>query len=169
MLSRNIIVLSALSACLAGTMPLMAQAQEPAYGMMFQPKPTAAPSQEPPALVLDSRPLTQADVDNAVINSKKPNPTIRTPTPSDLARMPLSNVPSAEPASFEQQQAARMAAWQAQEEQRIEHERQVRLAQEAEARKTQVVVVQQQQDPFLSRILAIPRAIGYLFGGGTVR
>lgn len=148
----------------------MAQAQEPAYGMMFQPKPTAVtPSQEPPALVLDSRPLTQADVDNAVINSKKPNPAVRTPTPSDLARMPLSNVPSAEPASFEQQQAARMAAWQAQEEQRIEHERQVRLAQEAEARKTQVVVVQQQQDPFLSRILAIPRAIGYLFGGGTVR
>lgn len=147
-----------------------AHAQEPAYGMLFQPKkPTAPAPEEPPALVLDSRPVTQADVDNAVINSQKPNPTIRTPSPSDLARMPLPNTPSAEPASFEQQQAARMAAWQAQEERRIEHERQVRLAQEAEAQKQKIVIVQRQEDPFLSRVMAIPRAIGYLFGGGVVR
>lgn len=149
----------------------MAHAQEPGYGMLFQPKPaTAAPTptnQDEPPLVLKSRPVTQADVDAAVANTQKPSAVPRTPSPMDLARMQLPTVPSAAPATFEQQQEARLAAWNAQEEKRIEHERQVRLAQEAEAKK-QVIVVQQ-QDPFLSNILAIPRAIGYLFGGRTVR
>ena len=78
--------------------------------------------------------------------------------------MPLLSTPSAEPASFEQQQAARVAAWEAQEERRLEHERQVQAALEAERNKPKVVVVQQ-QDPFLSNLLSIPRAISYLFGG----
>jgi hypothetical protein len=81
--------------------------------------------------------------------------------------MHVPSVASAAPATFEQQQEARLAAWQAQEEKRIDEERTIRLAQESESKK-QVIVVQQ-QDPFLSNLLAIPRAIGYLFGGRTVR
>lgn len=150
----------------------LAQTQaQPAYGMMFQ-KPQAAPPAQEPALQLpplSSRPLTAQDVDKAVTNANAQNArSIRTPTPMDLARMPLPSTPSAEPASFEQQQAARAAAWQAQEERRLEHERQVQAALEAERNKPKVVVVQQ-QDPFLSNLLAIPRAIGLLFGGATVR
>lgn len=152
----------------------LAQTQAPAYGMMFQKPQAAQPAQEPtlqlPQLPpLSSRPLTAQDVDNAVTNANAQNArAVRTPTPMDLARMPLPSTPSAEPASFEQQQAARAAAWQAQEERRLEHERQVQAALEAERNKPKVVVVQQ-QDPFLSNLLAIPRAIGLLFGGGTVR
>ena len=141
---------------------------QPAYGMMFQ-KPQAAPqTPQEPALQLpplSSRPLTSGDVDNAVSNANaQAARTIRTPSPIDLARMPLLSTPSAEPASFEQQQAARVAAWEAQEERRLEHERQVQAALEAERNKPKVVVVQQ-QDPFLSNLLSIPRAISYLFGG----
>lgn len=136
--------------------------------MLFHaPKPATPALEQEPALVLKSRPLTQADVDTAVANAQKPSAVVRTPSPMDLSRMQLPVVPSATPATFEQQQEARMAAWQAQEELRIERERQIRLAQEAEAKK-QVIVVQQ-QDPLFSNLLAIPRAIGYLFGGRTVR
>ena len=166
--ARNLARIVALGAVLAGIS--LAHAQEPGYGMLFQPKPAvAAPAtnQDEPPLVLKSRPLTQADVDTAVANTQKPSAVPRTPSPMDLARMQLPTVPSATPATFDQQQEARLAAWTAQEEKRIEQERQIRLAQEAEAKK-QVIVVQQ-QDPFLSNILAIPRAIGYLFGGRTVR
>ena len=168
--NRSFIHILALSAMLFSV--CLAHAQTPGYGMLFQPKPTPVnpPPQNSatePALVLKSRPLTQNDVDTAVANSQKPSATLRTPTAMDLARMPLPTAPSAAPATFEQQQEARLAAWSAQEEMRIEQERQIRLAQEKEAKK-QVIIVQQ-QDPFLSNLLAIPRAIGYLLGGQTVR
>lgn len=168
MQARNSIRILALGAVLFGVS--LAHAQEPGYGMLFQPKPAAvAPAaqnaQAEPPLVLKSRPATQNDVDSAVMNTQKAAPFTRMPTAMDLARMPLPTAPSATPATFEQQQEERLAAWTAREEMRIEQERQIRLAQEKEANK-QVIIVQQ-QDPFLSNLLAIPRAIGYLFGGMT--
>ena len=166
--TRNSIHNLALSAVLFGAS--MVHAQAPGYGMLFQPKPSATSTQstqsEPP-LVVNSRPATQNDLDTAVTNTQKSSVSVRMPTALDLARMPLSTAPSATPATFEQQQEARLAAWNAQEEVRIEQGRQLRLAQEKEAKK-QVIIVQQ-QDPFLSNLLAIPRAIGYLLGGQLVR
>lgn len=153
-----------LVACMASAG--LARAQEPEYGRLFQPKPTAVSSvlQGEPPLTLKSRPLNQVDIDDAGLNTKRPSTMPRTPTALDLARMPLPSIPSATPASFAQQQEAKMAAWEAQEEKRIAYERQIRLDQEAESRK-QIIIVQQQQDPILSGLMAIPRAISYLFGG----
>ena len=147
----------------------MAYAQEPAYGMLFQPKAASvAPQsiQDEPLAVLKSRPVTQSDVDTAATNTQKPSFVPRTPSPTDLSRMPLSAVPSASPATFEQQQDARLSAWNAMEESRIERERQARLLQEAEAKKQVIVIQQQQQDDSLfSSLLAIPLpiSIAHLF------
>lgn len=168
MFVSNFVSIALLVVCAASAG--LARAQEPAYGMLFQPKPAAVSSvlQNEPPLTLKSRPLNQADIDDAAFNTKRPSTMPRTPTALDLARMPLPSLPSATPASFAQQQGERMAAWEAQEEKRIEYERQVRLEQEAESRK-QVIVVQQQQDPILSGLMIIPRAISYLFGGRFLR
>ena len=166
MYARNLLSTIFVGAILAGMGT--AHAQESTYGMLFQQKSVVTPAIKPdPPLVLNSRPLTQSDVDAAVANTQRAPTTPRQPSPADLARMHVPSVASAAPATFEQQQEARLAAWQAQEEKRIDEERTIRLAQESESKK-QVIVVQQ-QDPFLSNLLAIPRAIGYLFGGRTVR
>lgn len=89
--------------------------------------------------------------------------TYRTPAPAELALVPVPAVPSAQPATIEQQEAARVQAWQALEEERLQREHMAQLALEREKQKPQVVIVQQ-QDPWLSSVLAIPRFIGSLFG-----
>lgn len=93
---------------------------------------------------------------------------IRTPRAEDLARMPIAINPSARPSTFEEQEKSRMQEWYALEERRVEQERQQQLALQAERAKPQVIMVQQ-QDPMLSGLLAIPKALGMIFGSGLLR
>ena len=88
---------------------------------------------------------------------------IRTSIVLPILACSLAIGPSAVPATVAQQNEARLQAWQAQEDIRLEKQRQEQLALERERLKPQVLVVQQ-QDPWISNILAIPRFIGSLFG-----
>lgn len=118
-------------------------------------EPTRAPS-------LNVAPATVSPEEPAPGTTLK-HQTYRVPSPSELAKTPLAIGPSAVPATVAQQNEARLQAWQAQEDIRLEKQRQEQLALERERLKPQVLVVQQ-QDPWISNILAIPRLIGSLFG-----
>lgn len=121
----------------------------------FAAEPTPAPS-------LNVAPATVSPEEPAPGTTLK-RQTYRVPSPSELAKTPLAIGPSAVPATVAQQNEARLQAWQAQEDIRLEKQRQEQLALERERLKPQVLVVQQ-QDPWISNILAIPRFIGSLFG-----
>lgn len=115
-------------------------------------------------------PAPSLNVAPATVSPEEPTPgttlkrqTYRVPSPSELAQTPMAIGPSAVPATVAQQNEARLQAWQAQEDIRLEKQRQEQLALERERLKPQVLVVQQ-QDPWISNILAIPRFIGSLFG-----
>ena len=117
-----------------------------------------------------STPCPRIKVTPATVSTEEPAPgttlkrqTYRVPSPSELAKTPMAIGPSAVPATVAQQNEARLQAWQAQEDIRLEKQRQEQLALERERLKPQVLVVQQ-QDPWISNILAIPRFIGSLFG-----
>ena len=121
----------------------------------FAAEPTPAPS-------LNVAPATVSPEEPAPGTTLK-RQTYRVPSPSELAQTPMAIGPSAVPATVAQQNEARLQAWQAQEDIRLEKQRQAQLALERERLKPQVLVVQQ-QDPLISNILAIPRFIGSLFG-----
>ncbi len=121
----------------------------------FAAEPTPAPS-------LNVAPATVSPEEPAPGTTLK-RQTYRVPSPSELAQTPMAIGPSAVPATVAQQNEARLQAWQAQEDIRLEKQRQEQLALERERLKPQVLVVQQ-QDPWISNILAIPRFIGSLFG-----
>lgn len=121
----------------------------------FAAEPTPAPS-------LNVAPATVSPEEPAPGTTLK-RQTYRVPSPSELAKTPLAIGPRAVPATVAQQNEARLQAWQAQEDIRLEKQRQEQLALERERLKPQVLVVQQ-QDPWISNILAIPRFIGSLFG-----
>lgn len=121
----------------------------------FAAEPTPAPS-------LNVAPATVSPEEPAPGTTLK-RQTYRVPSPSELTQTPMAIGPSAVPATVAQQNEARLQAWQAQEDIRLEKQRQEQLALERERLKPQVLVVQQ-QDPWISNILAIPRFIGSLFG-----
>lgn len=121
----------------------------------FAAEPTPAPS-------LNVAPATVSPEEPAPGTTLK-RQTYRVPSPSELAQTPMAIGPSAVPATVAQQNEARLQAWQSQEDIRLEKQRQEQLALERERLKPQVLVVQQ-QDPWISNILAIPRFIGSLFG-----
>ena len=125
-----------------------------------QPVPVdATPAPTPTRDVTPSMVYPEEPVAESVVKAR----TYRVPSPSELAQTPIATGPSAVPATVAQQNEARQQAWQAQEDIRLEKQRQEQLALERERRKPQVLVVQQ-QDPWISSVLAIPRLIGSLFG-----
>lgn len=163
MVLRNIFC--TLTFILAANLSMAQSEPVPGYGNRFQHLKPVSPSRSLVQDSFESKPLTQADVDNAVSNSKK---AIRTPSAMDLARIALPSTPRAEPATFDQQEKERLQAWTAQEEKRLTYEHQLELEREAERAKPQVVIMQPPREPLLSGIFSITRAIGYLFGGRII-
>jgi len=91
--------------------------------------------------------------------------TQRQPSQNELQNVIIQMTPSAEPASFEQHQALRLKAWQAQQEQERRRQEQQELTLQREANRKQIIIVQQPaRDPVVEGFLAIPRMLGYIFG-----
>lgn len=134
----------------------------PQDGHLFSHQQPAPPTQDTASPLssesTDAVPMPKAQDESTLLKQRG----YRVPSPNELARLPVATMPSATPATVEQQNESRLQAWQAQEDIRLERQRLEQLALERQRQKPQVVVVQ--QDPWLSNMLAIPRMIGTFFG-----